>query len=96
VGAAGVRVAVWLSPRSASAGLDGVVLDAAGKAWLKVRVTAAPEGGKANAQLLKLLAKAWRLTPGRLEIAAGAKDRRKTVLIKDGDKALISALEGSI
>ncbi len=93
VGAAGVRVAVRLSPRAARAGLDGVMLDAAGQAWLKVRVTAPPEDGKANAQMIKLLAKAWRLAPSRLEIAAGAKDRRKTVLIKDGDRALLDALE---
>ena len=89
----GLRVAVRLAPKAAHPGLDGVVRDGDGKAWLKARVTAAPERGKANAQLLKLLAKAWRLAPGRLEISGGAKARRKTVLIRDGDRALLRALE---
>lgn len=92
----GLRVAVRLTPKAARPGLDGVMLDGDGKAWLKARVTAAPERGKANAQLLKLLAKAWRLAPGRLEISGGAKARRKTVLIRDGDSALLRALEADL
>jgi uncharacterized protein YggU (UPF0235/DUF167 family) len=47
----------------------GAVTDGA---VLKVQVTAAPEDGKANAAILKALAKAWRLPKSRLAIAAGA------------------------
>ncbi len=92
----GLRVAVRLTPKAARPGLGGVVLDGDGKAWLKARVAAAPERGKANAALLELLAKAWRLAPGRLEISGGAKARRKTVLIRDGDRALLRALEAGL
>ncbi len=80
----GLRVALKVAPKAARAGLAGVEADAAGRAVLKVRVTEAPEGGKANAAVVKLLAKAWKLPKGALKITAGAKDRRKTLLV-DGD-----------
>ena len=84
----GLRVAVRLTPRASRAGVDGVRLDAAGQAYLQVRVTAPAEGGKANAALLKLLAKAWGVTRSRLAIVAGAKDRRKTVAVAGDPTAL--------
>ncbi len=71
--AAGVRVALKVTPKAARAGVTGVETDAAGRAVLKVRVNSAPEGGKANAALIKLLAKAWRLPKGALKVVAGAK-----------------------
>ncbi|MFP6741152.1 MAG: DUF167 family protein [Alphaproteobacteria bacterium] len=84
----GLRVAVRLTPRASRAGVDGVRLDAAGQAYLQVRVTAPAEGGKANAALLKLLAKAWGVTRSHLAIVAGAKDRRKTVAVAGDPTAL--------
>ena len=79
--AEGVRVALKVTPKAARAGIAGVEADAAGRAVLKVRVTEAPEGGKANAAVVKLLAKAWKLPKGALRVTAGAKDRRKTLLV---------------
>ena len=92
----GLRVAIRLTPKSSRARIDGIEHDGQGRAWLKVRVSAAPEKGKANAALLKLLAKAWDLAPSRLAIAAGAKDRRKTVLIEDADEALAKRLQATL
>jgi hypothetical protein len=79
--AAGLQVALRVTPKAARAGITGVEADAAGRALLKVRVTEAPEGGKANAAVVKLLAKAWKLPKGALKVTAGAKDRRKTLLV---------------
>ena len=79
-------VSVPIAPKAARAGVTGVATDAAGHAVLKVRVTAPPEGGKANAALVKLLAKAWKLPKGALKVIAGGKDRRKTLLV-EGDPA---------
>ena len=79
--AEGVRVALKVTPKAARAGVTGVATDAAGHAVLKVRVTAPPEGGKANAALLKLLARTWRLPESSLSLAAGKTGRTKTVLI---------------
>ena len=51
-------------------------------------MTAVPEGGKANAALLKLLAKTWKLPKTSLTIASGATSRRKVVHIA-GDPAVL-------
>ena len=82
----GVRVAVRLTPKASRDRVEQVVLDSAGQAAIKVSVTAVPEDGKANAALLKLLAKEWKLPRSSMEIVLGATDRRKVVLIS-GDAA---------
>lgn len=65
-----------------------MVEEASGEAVLKIAVTAVPEDGKANAALLKLLAKSWKLPKTGLRIVQGATDRRKTVEI-DGDSDVL-------
>jgi len=88
----GLRVALKVTPKAARAGIAGVEADAAGRGVLKVRVTEAPEGGKANAAVVKLLAKAWKLPKGALRVTAGAKDRRKTLLVVGDPDALAARL----
>jgi uncharacterized protein YggU (UPF0235/DUF167 family) len=79
-------VQIRLTPKAGRTALDGVTVDAAGQPYLRARVTAVPEKGKANKALLKLLAKAWGLSQSRLQIVAGEKDRNKTVLVEgDGE-----------
>lgn len=85
----GVTVAVRLTPKAGADRIDGVVMETAASA-LKARVTAAPESGKANAALLKLLAKHWKLPKSAMTVASGAKDRRKTVHVA-GDPDLLAA-----
>lgn len=75
----GARLFVRVTPRAARPGLQGIARDADGRARLKVGVSAPPEGGKANAALIALLAKAWRLPKSALSLTAGATDRRKTL-----------------
>ena len=88
----GLRIALKVTPKAARAGIAGIEADAAGRAVLKVRVTEAPEGGKANAAVVKLLAKAWNLPKSALRVAAGAKDRRKTLLVAGDPDALAARL----
>jgi uncharacterized protein (TIGR00251 family) len=49
-----------------------------GAAW-KIRVAAAPEHGRANDALLKLLAERLRVSPGELSLVAGRSGRDKVV-----------------
>ncbi len=84
----GARLAVHLTPRAGRTGIQGISRDAAGRAWLRVAVTAAPEDGKANAALIALLARAWRLPKGAFSIASGATDRRKILYLATGRPAL--------
>jgi uncharacterized protein YggU (UPF0235/DUF167 family) len=55
-------------------------------------VTAAPEDGKANAALLRLLAKTWRLPRTALAVTGGATSRLKTVTIRGDGQALAGML----
>ena len=88
----GVLVTVRLAPRSSANRIAGIEDDAGGTAVLKAAVTAPPEAGKANAALLKLLAKAWKLPKTSLSIASGAPSRRKVVLVSGEPDAIVDRL----
>jgi uncharacterized protein (TIGR00251 family) len=88
----GLRVAVRLTPKAARTGVKGMQPLADGRMALKVTVTAAPEAGKANAALIKLLAKEWRIPGSSLEIAKGRAERQKTILIRGAGEALLPRL----
>lgn len=79
--ASGLKVAVRLTPKASRDRVEGGQAEADGGMVLKVSVTAVPEDGKANAALIKLLAKQWRLPKSSIEIVHGATDRRKTLFI---------------
>lgn len=93
--AAGVLMTVRVSPGASRNTIGAVAADAAGTPFLKVSVTAAAEGGKANAAVIKLLSKAWRLPKGAFSIVAGHKDRRKVLLI-DAPYDVIGACIGAL
>lgn len=86
----GLRVFIRLTPKGSRDKIDGLAAEADGGMVLKASVTAVPEDGKANAALIKMLAKEWRVAKSDFEIVAGATDRRKTVLIS-GDGAEMAA-----
>ncbi|UCH74157.1 MAG: DUF167 domain-containing protein [Rhodospirillales bacterium] len=86
-------VAVRLTPKAAGNRIAGNMREASGERILKVSVTAAPEAGKANAALLKLLAAAWKLPKSSLAVVAGLTARRKVVLVRGEPDALIARLK---
>lgn len=88
----GVRISVRLQPRARREAIEGVVTDADGRVFLKVAVTAPPEDGKANAALVALLGKTWKLPKSAFEIVGGATDRRKTLLLRGDSASLLAAL----
>ncbi len=67
----GATVAVRVTPRAATNAI--VLRDGA----IRVAVTAAPEGGKANAAVQKLLAKALGVPKSRLRLIRGESARDK-------------------
>lgn len=85
-----MRVRLKVNPRASANRVTGVEAAGDGAVVLKVAVTAAPEGGKANRALIKILARQWRLPKSSLGITAGAGDRRKTLLV-EGDTAILMA-----
>ena len=88
--AAGLRVAIRLTPRAFADRIDGAVSDAGGNPVLKVLVAAPAVENRANDALLHLLAREWGLPRRDLALAGGGKGRNKTVLIA-GDPAVLRA-----
>ena len=89
----GVRVSIRLTPKAGRNRIDGPVRDADGNMALKASVTAVPEDGKANAALIKLLAKEWGVAKTRISVASGATDRRKILHLQGDPNALLPRLE---
>jgi uncharacterized protein len=61
---------------------------------LLVRVTAAPDGGKANMAVCRVIAKALRIGPSRVSVARGAGSRDKLLRIEglqESDLARLTA-----
>lgn len=85
----GLIVALRVTPKAARAGIEGLGSDSEGRPFLKVKVSVAPEDGKANAAVCKLLAKTWRLPKSAFEVVSGATAREKRVLIH-GDAAALA------
>lgn len=85
-----IRLYVRISPKASRDRIEGVERDAAGRARLRIRVTAPPDKGKANARVVALLAKALRIAPSSIAVGVGAQDRNKTLLISGADEALMA------
>ena len=83
-------LAVRLTPRGGKDAINGWETDAAGRNYLKARVRAAPEDGKANAALMALLAGVLDVPRSAISIASGAKARLKIVKV-DGDPETLRA-----
>lgn len=73
---AGVRIEVRVTPK---AGRNAIGSVEAGR--LKLQVTAAPEGGKANDAVRKLVAKKLGVGKTSVEVARGETSRDKSLLI---------------
>ena len=88
----GVRVAIRLTPRGRADRIEGSIASADGRSVLKVAVTAPPAEGRANAALIELLAKEWRLPKRDIAIVGGAKSRDKAVHIAGDPAALLKRI----
>ena len=73
----GVIVNVRAAPRSSRAGLDGAMGDA-----LKVRIRSAPVDGKANKELIEVLADAFGLPKSAVTFKSGETSKTKRILLR--------------
>ena len=94
--AEGVRLAVRLTPKSSTDRIQGIATDDAGRSALKVAVTAAPEDGRANAALEKLLAKALGLPRTMVSVVSGHTNRSKLVHLAGDPPVLLARLSKTI
>jgi uncharacterized protein (TIGR00251 family) len=89
----GLRLAVRVVPKAQRSRIVGLVDDPGGSKALKVQVAAAPEAGKANDELLSVLAQALSLPRRDLALVAGAASRRKLIAIAGEAGSLRSRVE---
>ena len=79
-----VRLSVRLTPAGGRDAFDGVEAAADGTVWLKARVSAPPEDGKANKALVVLIARALKVAKSAIHFVSGETARKKILRI-DGD-----------
>ncbi len=88
----GLEVAVKVIPKAGRDAIVGTRMDAAGGRRLVVRVSAAPEKGKANAAVIALLAKALGVPKSAIAVVAGETAREKRLRIAAEDEDVIARL----
>ena len=79
-----IRLSIKLTPNGGRNEIDGIETDAEGNAFLKARVSAVPEDGKANKALITLLSKKLRVPKSSISFISGETARKKILRI-DGD-----------
>lgn len=72
-------LSIRVTPRSARPGIGEWKADPGGRAYLDVRVAAAPADGAANDEVIRLLAKALGLPKSSLSMVSGQTARLKRI-----------------
>jgi uncharacterized protein len=88
----GLVLSVRLTPKGGRDEIDGTETLSDGRPVLKARVRAAPEDGKANDALVKLVSKAAGVSRSSVSITAGHTSRVKTLTIAGDADGLAAAL----
>ncbi|RXG88606.1 DUF167 domain-containing protein [Bradyrhizobium zhanjiangense] len=84
ISAAGVSIALRVTPRGGRDDIDGIEQLSDGRSVLKVRVRAIADGGEANKAVLVLLAKSLGVPKASVKLLSGATSRLKQIAV-DGD-----------
>ena len=92
----GVTVRLRVTPRGGADRMEGPGEDANGEPYLKLRVSAVAEKGKANDAVLKLLAKIWGLPRSSLSLVSGDTSRIKVVAVAGDPETLIGLIGASL
>jgi uncharacterized protein (TIGR00251 family) len=90
----GVVIACRLTPKGGRDAIDGVATLADGTRVLLVRVRSAPEDGKANEALCRLIAETLGVAASKARLVAGAKSRLKQVAATGEAGELMAKLAG--
>lgn len=88
----GIRLQLRVTPNAGLDRIDGTETRDDGTAVLRVRVTAVPDKGKANAAVIALLAKSLGVAKSAITLLSGDTARQKTLHIAGDPDALAAAL----
>lgn len=89
----GVLISCRLTPKGGRDSIDGVATLSDGTCVLLARVRAAPEDGKANEALCRLIAETLGVAASKARLVAGAKSRLKQVAVTGEAGELTERLE---
>jgi uncharacterized protein len=90
-GKGGLLLSVRATPNAARDEIPGLHTAADGAVSLIVKVTAAPDKGRANKAIIDMLARASDLPKSAFTLLSGETDRNKTLLVS-GNPAALEAL----
>jgi uncharacterized protein (TIGR00251 family) len=79
-----MRLQITVTPKSR---VDEIVVVTAGERAVRVRVTAAPEDGRANRAVIELLSERLGIPKSALSVAGGATSRRKWIEVEGLEEA---------
>ncbi|HEX2148341.1 MAG TPA: DUF167 domain-containing protein [Pseudorhizobium sp.] len=88
-----LRLAVRVTPGAGRNAVEGVDRAADGESYLRVRVTAVAEGGKANKALIELLARFLQVPKSTITIIYGETARKKILRVEGEPEDLASKTE---
>jgi uncharacterized protein (TIGR00251 family) len=83
----GLTFAVRIIPRASRSEIAGEYNGA-----LRIRIAAPPVDGAANRELVRLLAKSFKLPQNAIEIVSGAGSKNKIVHVSGGDSTRLAQL----
>lgn len=79
-------------PSSSANKIAGKFIDEKNREYYKINIKAPPEDGKANQELIKFLAKEFKIKKSQITIVSGETARMKLVEIEKDDAKLVNIL----
>ena len=78
----GYLIRIKLTPNASACGFKGVFCNADGAEYIKAYVNSVPEKGKANLELIKMLAKILKIAKQNITIITGMTEHLKKIYIQ--------------
>lgn len=91
-----IRLSIRLTPNASRDAVESVEVMDDGEAWLRARVIAVPEDGKANKALVQLLAKRLGVPKSSVSFISGETARKKILRIDGDPEDLMKRFEKAI
>tara|TARA_R110002126_G_scaffold201238_2_gene348745 strand:- start:36601 stop:36921 length:321 start_codon:yes stop_codon:yes gene_type:complete len=88
----GLKLAIRLTPKANIDAIEGVETDDAGRCYIKARVRAVPEKGKANKALIALVAKRSGIAKSLIRIDSGETSRLKMLFVEGSNEDLVQKI----
>jgi len=89
----GVKFSVRVTPKASRNEISGLYRAGNGEMSLAVKVSAAPDKGRANEAVIEVLADALALPRSRVQIVTGATSRNKLVHVSGDSRSIAEGLE---